>query len=176
MPQSIYFPALATSILSLATQGSGVSAEAGVIQNDLCHVIGHHETSESIFGAKSKLISELREIASECSDSNWDGYGAKGISEAVLIRAETFIRALPDSIPAPEISAEPDGQISFDWLPSRTRTFTLSVGSNTRLAYAWIDGANRGNAAVSYDGAALPERLLRELKYLTANDATVRTS
>ena len=115
------------------------------------------------------MIGEMREIAAECANENWDDYGAKAISETVFLRAEAFIRALPDSIPEPEISAEPDGQVSFDWLPSRTRTFTLSVNSSNRLAYAWIDGANRGHAAEVFERGSLPRRLLNELENITSN-------
>ena len=113
-----------------------------------------------------KALTDLREIAAECAEDDWDDYGAIAVNEAVVLRAEALIRALPESIPAPRISAEPDGQISFDWLPSRTRTFTLSVNSGNRLAYAWIDGANRGNAAEVFERGVLPSRLLNELQQI----------
>ena len=76
------------------------------------------------------MIPALRSFAKQCSEGDWDGYGAEAVSDTGLLCAETFIRALPDGIAMPEISAEPDGQISFDWLPTKTKTFTLSVGSS----------------------------------------------
>jgi hypothetical protein len=157
-----------------ASSETGVSAAAVSLRESFNRFVAHQENSESLFGAKAQLISELRELAAECAAEDWDGYGALPIKRSVLLRAEAFIRALPDSIPAPEISAEADGQISFDWLPSRTRTFTLSVNAGNRLAYAWIDGANRGNAAEVFDSGCLPSRLLRELKQITADATTIR--
>lgn len=116
---------------------------------------------------KSQLVETLNEIGEECADADWDGYGAKAVSGDVILRAKEFVHALPSSIPAPEISAEADGQISFDWLPSRTRTFTVSVGAGDRLAYAWIDGASRGKGTETIKKEALPPRLLNPLLHLT---------
>ncbi len=158
-----------------AVPGSGVSEEASSIVDNFNVFIEHQQNSEALFGAKAQLISALRELAVECSEDDWDGYGANGVSEAVALRAEAFIRALPEDIPAPEISAEPDGQVSFDWLPSGTKTFTLSVNAGNRLAYAWIDGANRGHAAELFDGNALPARVLEELLRIAGDGATLRT-
>lgn len=169
-------PLVATGliVLSPASMDTGVSAEAVVLRESFNRFIAHQESSESLFGVKARLISDLRELAAECAVEDWDGYGALAVSRAVLLRAEAFIRSLPGSIPVPELSAEADGQISFDWLPSPTRTFTISVNAGNRLAYAWIDGANRGNAAEVFDNGILPARLLRELQQITSNDLAVR--
>ena len=123
---------------------------------------------------KSELICNLRAIGADCALGDWDDYGAKTVSEAVIFRAEALIRALPESIPAPDISVEPDGQVSFDWLPSSTLTFTLSVNEGNRLVYAWIDGANRGNATAVFERGDLPARLLSELRRITANVPAVQ--
>lgn len=145
---------------------SGVSDEASSIVRDFESFFKHQEASESLFGKKARLISEIHELVAECAENNWEGYGAHAVSEAVLLRAEVFIRALPDEeeFPSPEFSAEPDGAISFDWMPSRTKTFTLSVNSTDRIAYAWIDGVDRGHAAEQFTGGKLPTRVLEELK------------
>lgn len=172
-------PIVTTGFIALGTYAapqSGVSNEAAFLNDNFARVHSHQESAESLFGVKSRLISELREIAAECSMENWDDYGARAVSQTVVLRAEAFIRALPDSLPAPEISAEPDGQISFDWLPSRARTFTLSISPSNRLAYAWIDGADRGNAAEVFDRGYLPRRLLNELENITSDAAALGTA
>lgn len=172
-------PIVATGFIALggySTAQSGVSDEASFLNDNFARVHAHQESAESLFGVKSQLISDLREIAAECAEEDWDSYGAAAVSEAVVLRAEELIRALPESIPTPEISAEADGQISFDWLPSRTRTFTLSVNAGDRLAYAWIDGANRGNAAEVFERGSLPSRLLNELQHITADAPDLRTA
>ncbi|MCC5839419.1 MAG: hypothetical protein JJT96_04770 [Opitutales bacterium] len=139
-------------------------------------VAAHQEGSELLFGTKARLISELRDMATECADDDWDGYGAQAVSEAARLRAEAFIRALPEGMAAPEIAPEADGQISFDWLPSRTKTFSLSIDAGNRLACAWIDGANRGHGAEVFEGNVLPIRLLEELLRLTRDGSAHRTA
>ncbi|MFP4166828.1 MAG: hypothetical protein ACLFUF_06645, partial [Opitutales bacterium] len=56
----------------------------------------------------NKLLEKLHQLAEECAEDDWDGYGAEVVSAAVLARAEACVRALPDDLPLPEISAEPD--------------------------------------------------------------------
>jgi len=131
------------------------------------------EPQHSRLSMNSQLVETLNEIAAECASDNWDGYGAKAGSGEVILRAKAFINALPDSIPAPEISAEPDGQVSFDWLPSRTRTFSLSVGAGERLAYAWIDGASRGKGNETLTAETLPPRILDLLESFSINRPAV---
>lgn len=179
MSQSLHLPVLAVGSAALCGYSSiesGVSEEAQSLSESFARHHAHQESAESLFGVKAQSISNLRRVAAECAEDNWDEYGAIAVSEAVVLRAEAFIRALPESVVAPEISAEPDGQISFDWLPSRTRTFTLSVNSGNRLAYAWIDGANRGNAAETFERGILPARLIHELRNIYSDVSALRTA
>jgi hypothetical protein len=101
------------------------------------------------------LISSLRALADECSKPDWDGNGACAIDLAALQNAEAFARALPDDVPLPECAPEPDGSISLDWIQSRERLLTLSIGGGNRLAYAWLDGSDRGNAVARFDGSSV---------------------
>ncbi|MCC5806198.1 MAG: hypothetical protein JJU00_07705 [Opitutales bacterium] len=91
------------------------------------------------------------------------------MNPAALARARAFVRALPDGIPLPEVSAEPDGAVAFDWMPHPARTFTLSVSGSNRVSYAWIDGADRGHAAVEFSDAKVPSRVLTELERLISH-------
>lgn len=181
MSQTLLRPGLFVLSVGVALGGyaspdSGVSDEASSIHESFETFIHHQESSESLFGDKARLISALRELAAECLEENWDGYDGRAVSEAVVLRAEAFIRALPEDVPAPELAPEPDGQISFDWLPSRTRTFTLSVNAGNRLAYAWIDGFSKGHGVELFDGRALPARALEELRRMSRDDATLRST
>lgn len=122
------------------------------------------------------LISKLHQLANECAVVDWDGYGAEAVNAGALMCAEAFVRALPDELPLPEISIEPDGAIAFDWMPHLTKTFTLSVGGSNRLAYAWIDGTDRGHAAVRFDDAEIPPRVLTELQRLNLHGSSFRSA
>jgi hypothetical protein len=116
----------------------------------------YFEQSQALFGAKAAAISSIQEIVGECSAENWDGYGAEPVSLLAAWNAEGFIRALPDGFPIPEAAPEPDGSISLDWTMTNNRRVALSIGQNKRLAFAWVNGTERGQAVVNFDGVNLP--------------------
>ena len=90
-----------------------------------------------------------------------------GLDRLAALSAANFIRALPDGIALPEFAPEPDGSISLDWIQSRNRLFTLSVGSTNRLAYAWVDGTDKGHAVARFDGEHVPPRILEGIRGIT---------
>ena len=77
-----------------------------------------------------------------------------------LLQAERFLRAIPVDWPLPEVTTDPDGAISLDWIASLDRVFTVSVGQGNRLAFAWIDGEKSGCGVEVFDGQSTPQRIL----------------
>ena len=86
------------------------------------------------------------------------------IEKTAKLRVKCFLRALPDRVPLPEISPEPDGSVSLDWTQSRNRLFSVSVSGSNRLAYAWVDGTDSGHAVVRFDGQSIPLPILQGIK------------
>lgn len=76
----------------------------------------------------------------------------------------SFLCALPDRCPLPEITLEPDGAISLDWIQSRDRLFSVSVGQSSRLAFAWVDGVDSGHGVECFDGRNIPLRILQGIE------------
>jgi hypothetical protein len=74
------------------------------------------------------------------------------------------VRALPDYLPVPGFSPEPDGSISLDWIQSRTHLLSLSIGHTDRLAYAWLDGTDKGHGVVRFDGRNVPSRVVEAIE------------
>ncbi|HLX60178.1 MAG TPA: hypothetical protein VKX17_02735 [Planctomycetota bacterium] len=135
------------------------------------------EPSRAPFGRKAAAISDLGALAGNCSKDGWDGNGASAIDPAALLNAEAFVRALPDAIPLPEFAPEPDGAISLDWIQSKTRLLSLSVGSSDRLAYAWLDGSDRGHAVAYFDGSSVPPRVLSTIEsFVNHGNTSVRVA
>ncbi len=154
------YPALQT----LARGGTAISPEADTVRNAAIELVQAVELSQALFGVKAEAISSLRKLAMEHGQPGWDGGDAAVLSPVALFTAESFVRALPDGIPMPELAAEPDGSISLDWIQSRQRLFTLTVGNTSRLAYAWVDGTDRGHAVALFDGASAPPRIVEGIK------------
>jgi hypothetical protein len=152
------------ALQTLARGGSAISPEAETVRNAATAHVESAELSRALFGAKAEALSAVRKLAAEHGQPGWDGDDAAAVSPLAILTAETFIRALPDGIPMPEFAPEPDGSISLDWIQSRRRLFTLTAGNTNRLAYAWLDGTDRGHAVAFFDGAAPPQRIVEGIK------------
>lgn len=151
-------------LVSFASRGSAVSREAGDMRRSAMAIMESAERSIALFGAKKTLISDIYAVAAECAWDDWDGAGAASIPASVVERATELVRALPAHLPLPEIAPEPDGALSFDWIASRSRAFSLSVGATHRLSFAWIDGADRGHGVARFDGDAVPLRVIEGIR------------
>lgn len=169
MPEPLSAISLLVGYAALNTVGlgrTGVSLEARTLRDSACQVVKTTERSFSLFGDKGDAISRLLDVAEECAVADWDGEDAAPISAvAVAITAE-LIRSLPDRFPMPEFAVDPDGEVSVDWIESRTRLFSVIVGDSRRLAYAWLDGADRGHGVAGFDGGSLPRKIIEGVQGL----------
>jgi hypothetical protein len=147
-----------------ARGGSAVSCEAREAQEAVTAVVEAAERSQSLFGEKAAALSQLWALAAECGEADWDGAGAAPIDIGAILNAKDIVRALPAGFPLPEFAAEPDGSISLDWIESRNRIFSVSVGAGSRLAYAWLDGSDRGHGVARFDGEKIPMRVLEGIR------------
>jgi hypothetical protein len=165
-----------TAALALSRPRSAVSAEAESVRLNASVVVEQVHRSVALFGPKAALISSLATLGEECRESNWDGYGAQPASFHALRRAEDIIASLPDDLPLPVCSIEPDGCVSLDWMPARYRTLTVSTGESDRLPYAWVDGTDRGHAVARLVEGQLPPRILAEIRRFTSHEPSVRAA
>jgi hypothetical protein len=90
-----------------------------------------------------KALKMLKEIWEETREENWDGYGASPVSVLAFLNARAFLSNLPTTVPIPEITVEPDGEIAFEWYLQPRWVFSVSVGSNNELTYAGLFGRNK---------------------------------
>lgn len=165
-----------TALTALSRQGSAVSPEAATVRQNASSVVERREQSVALFGPKAVAFSELAELSAECAVDDWDGYGATAVNRQALQLAKDIIRSLPDDVPMPSFSIEPDGCVSLDWMPSRSRTFTLSAGKSDRLPYAWIDGTDRGHAVARFADGQLPSRIIQEIHRICAHESSLRVA
>jgi len=91
-------------------------------------------------GVDQVLRGELAETWQECSQPNWDGYGALPILRETYEHARRFLLALPPGTPSPSIGAEPDGHITFEWYMAPRRTLSVSITPDELLHFAALVG------------------------------------
>jgi len=104
----------------------------------------------------------LQEVWSASSVPDWDGYGAAPVTPKTRAAAEDFLRALPTTWPPPEMAADPEGEISFEWARDPHWVFTVSVSGEGRLSYAGLFGVNRVHGTESF-GGQLPQAIVNNL-------------
>lgn len=165
-----------TATAALARSGTAVSREAGIVRQNASRVVGRTEQSVALFGIKSLALTALSSAAGECSENNWDGYGALPVERRALELAAEIIRSIPDGLPMPEFAIEPDGSVSMDWMPTPRRTFTLSVGKNARIPYAWVDGTDHGHGVVRLEDGRIPARLIGEIQSICRHESGIRVA
>jgi len=167
-----------TALQAYARRGdSAFSTEAGDVRKAASAFVENFERSHSLFGEKTAAISRLRALAIERLDQGFDGNDVEFINSIAVINAENFLRALPESCPVPEFAVGPDGNVALDWIKSKSRLFSLSIGSSNRLAFAWLDGTDAGHAVATFDGNCIPKRVLEGVAaILNYGDTTLRAA
>jgi hypothetical protein len=153
---------------------TAVSSEAQAVRAAISAVCEHAEKSQTLFGGKAVAISGLNALAHDCSEADWNGEGSYAIEPGAVFLAECFIRALPDSVQLPELAPEPDGSITLDWIPSRHRLFSVSISASDRLAYAWLDGSDKGHAVARFDGERIPKKIIEGINAIMNHGYSVR--
>ena len=93
--------------------------------------------------AREMLLREVESLWQECRVPNWDGQGAEAVSRATFETAKRFVTALPADLPAPEISADAVGDISFEWFHDQRQVCSVGVGGDGELCYASLHGAHK---------------------------------
>jgi len=112
-------------------------------------VLGHQEAFE-----------ELAEVYEECRNPGWDGYGALAVEQETNRIAYQLIESLPLGFPRPSISAQPDGQLTFEWYRTPRRTLSLSIDPNGFIHFAGLFGHEKHfGTLLILEG--LPDSLLR---------------
>ena len=92
------------------------------------------------------------------------------VTEQAPVEPETAAHAirfavlLPKSQAIPEISADPDGDISFDWIGKTGNMFSVSVDRNGRLAYAGRFGDNSKIHGIEQLFQTCPPEILRGIE------------
>lgn len=112
-----------------------------------------------------KAVSGLREAFEEASSRGWDGYGGRAADAFSYVHALSFLRALPSTVPLPEVAVDPDGEIEFEWYRGPRWVFTVSVGRRGTLSYAGLFGRNKAHG-VEQLVEGLPEAVVQNLRRL----------
>jgi hypothetical protein len=141
----------------------GVSREATRI-DDLFEESREQLRSQiSLGSAREDCRDQLLDAWSQAAKDGWDGYGARAAQRNAVTNAYKVIDSFPSNLPMPEVSVEPDGEISFDWFAAPRKQFSISIGSNNVLSYAGLFGSGKVSGSERFEGG-IPPILLQYIK------------
>ena len=126
-----------------APPSHGIGEDAQLMAGRFNEVRQHFQGSFSLGSSQRNALEALYEVFGECCQPDWDGYGARKVSWENYLAAKRFVEALPVGFRPPEVSADPDGEISFEWYKDRNCLFSVSIGHDNELTYAGLFGASR---------------------------------
>jgi hypothetical protein len=105
------------------------------------------------------LVFEIQEIMAETAREA--GVGVVPVDRFGAFAALSFAYSLPRSLPNPEVAADPDGDITFDWLGSSGKMFSVSVSRTGRIAYAGRFGDKSKIHGIDQISASCPQEIIR---------------
>ncbi len=73
---------------------------------------------------------------------------------------------IPLSFLMPEILAEPDGEIGFEWYKDKDSVFVISVSGNNIITYAGLFGTSNKTHGTEYFADELPRIILENIRRL----------
>lgn len=89
---------------------------------------------------KGESLERLETVYLQSILPNWDGDDALPVAPSTVEYAKHFLRLLPSRVAEPDIYAEPDGEIAFEWDCGPRKVFSVSIGRDGTLTYAGLFG------------------------------------
>jgi len=146
-----YCPTMDTSFRLCGWEGTGVSDEAHKVVRLSEEAVNHY--------LAPKLDVLLPEIESLLGTGD-----EMPVDSDTIKAAKLFAFLLPRFVALPEVSADPDGEISFDWLGPSGKMFSVSVDKQNRLAYAGWFGEKSRNHGIEELAESCPQEILRGIE------------
>ena len=141
-----------STALSTSTLTAGSSKTATFVECKRRASREHVEKSHT-FGSKlEKARQELYQLSADCSEPNWDGYGAQPVSEAAYRNAFRFLENLPLGAEVPSPGVYSDGELTFEWYRGPRCTLSISVSEEGNLNYAALIGSSKAYGKEAFLG------------------------
>jgi hypothetical protein len=128
----------------------GLSDAAGLMHKRVWESVQHLNPQ------MEQLIPEIKDVQAASSTA------VVPVDQLTADVAVEFAWQLPRFAPSPEISPDPDGEISFDWFGSSGKMFSVSVSKTGRLSYAGLFGESRVHGTEKL-AESIPKEVLRGL-------------
>ena len=150
---TVYCPPMETSLGLRGWASTGVSDVARQVKLSLEKSLEHYLETRLEF-----LLPEIENLYMVSDETSIP-------VDLDTVRAATqFAYSLPRFGPIPEVSADPDGEISFDWAGPSGEMFSVSVSKQNRLAYAGWFGEKSRIHGIEQLAEGCPQQIVRGIE------------
>jgi|GEM_PF-3213673 len=114
--------------------------------------------------ANEDLEIQILTVLEECSEKDWDGYGALPVNKEAVKNLYNLLKSNSLSQVIPEVSADPDGDVSALWSTFDGNSFSISVNSAGKIYFAlYLEAGPKlhGSLDLNDDYSILEEHLQR---------------
>lgn len=132
-----------SGLLAPLVPSRGIGPDASTVAERIERVCEHLWEPLTLRHVAESAWTELADVAQQATQPNWDGYGARAIDARAYFQAGRFLSALPTTTPLPDLSVDPDGEVSVSWNLDADWVFSVSVGPTGRLSYAGLFGTSK---------------------------------
>lgn len=139
-------------------QSAAVSDIGAIVRARLTEATKHVRATATDWRRSAKGL--IEQVVDEAATEDWDGEGARALSNEVRLFAHAFIDAMPSHLQAPDVTPEHDGHLAFTWDQGKGRVFSVSVSPTGTLHYAGLLGGGRKSHGVERFGGAVPSSIL----------------
>ena len=156
-----YAPALENPPALIGRCESGASEAASSVSEQLGQFLEHYSRPRL-----ELLIPEIMSLVRVSAVNSSDVETAR-VTHDTAREAMKFALSLPKSLPIPEIAADPDGDISFDWIGKTGKMFSVSIDATGRIAYAGRFGERSKIHGIEQLSHSCPQEILRGIEKAT---------
>jgi hypothetical protein len=133
----------------------------------------HLLESYAVRRSAEQALNELDAVREEARVEGWNGYGAMPLHPDAYGNAKLFLEALPTTAPAPEVAADPDGDVSLDWLFGPRKALTVSISATGRCTFAWMRGMRTYRGTEWLDNDGIPSTIATALWQLALDNIRI---
>lgn len=136
----------------------GVSEEAAITDREASKGLERLRQSHTFGEGRRRALAALEYVRATCASPGWDGAGAAPVAATTYVLALRVLDSLPLGLPAPTVSAEPDGHVTFEWHRTASWTLSVSISPDAELHYAALLGDSTQYGTEPFFGD-VPERI-----------------
>lgn len=134
------------------SSSAGYSQTAEYINGRITQIIERPLDTVTFGYSRNHMFNQLYDIFDQCSSEGWDGYQAVPVARDTFDYASFILACLSPNIPFPEIGADPDGHLNFEWYKDPRHLVSVSISPEGKLYYAALIGEKKVHGTEHFSG------------------------